>query len=298
MTRWLITGAGGQFGSVLLRRLARSGSDAVGLVSKHGPRPTVGASIALDLLDAAAMTKAVDRVRPTCIVHAAAVTSMAEAFANPQRAQQVNVEVTRRLAELASKRHQRMVLLSTDMVFDGEHAPYDEAAEPAPQTVYGQTKLAAERIVLEYDNTLVLRLPLLYGIPAVQRETTFQRQLHALRSGHALRLFADEYRTPVWLEDAAAVVESAASAALLGIVHAPGPERLSRADMGRLLAKALGVEQPAITTESRLDAGGSEPRPRDLSLRSRRFTTAFGRAAGRPMAEALQRIVARQQAPR
>lgn len=290
MHRWFVTGAGGQVGSVLLRRLARAGAAALGVVSPTGSRPEVGEIIALDLLDGASVRVALERFQPTCIVHAAAISSMAAVYAGPERAAQVNVEVTRGLAAWASARACRFVLLSTDMVFDGEHAPYDERSEPIPGTRYGQSKLAAERTLAALAGCLVLRLPLLYGLPAVARETTFRAQVRALQRGEPLRLFVDEYRTPLWLEDAAEAIELAGGAEHTGVLHVGGPERLSRAEFGEGLAVALGVSAAGIERVRRDDVRGPEPRPRDLSLTSSAFARAFGRAPGRPVRDALARI--------
>ncbi len=275
-------------GSVLLRQLAQLGVDAVGTVSPLGPRPEGGRTVPVDLLDPAAVAQLMGSLAPQRLVHAAALTHVATAYRDPQRAHRVNVEITRTLAALAARHGSRFVLLSTDMVFDGEAAPYAEDHTPRPSSVYGRTKLAAEEAALTTPgaNAVVLRVPLLYGLPAVERATTFRALVDALLARKPVQLFEDEVRTPLWLEDAARAVRHVADSELTGVVHAGGPESLNRLQMGQLLAEALGIPDARLESTSRLAAPDSEPRPRDLSLSSQRYRQHFG-SPGLPMAQAL-----------
>ncbi len=287
---FLVTGAGGQLGSVLMRRLSRAGRSALGLTSLTGPRPDHGETQPVDLLDADGLAAVVRTTQPACIVHAAAMTVVGACFDRPADAERINVDVTRQLAELASEWNGRLVFVSTDLVFDGQQGSYDESAEARPTTMYGRTKFAAERVVLGFSGGAVVRLPLMYGLPAAPRSTTFLTQLAALKSGAPLKLFRDEFRSPIWLEDAAAALQSVADAAFAGPIHAGGPQRLSRLEMGRIAAAGLGLSGASIVETSQRDLPATEPRPADVSLRSERFAETFGEPAGRRMAEAMIEI--------
>jgi dTDP-4-dehydrorhamnose reductase len=249
----------------------------------------------VDLLEANDVARTVEALAPSRIVHAAALTHVAGAFHDPAGAKRINVDATEALAGLAARAGIRFALVSTEMVFDGEHAPYDEASAPSPITVYGRTKLAAEQVAMAGHpaNTVVVRVPLLYGFPAAPRNTTFGLQVRALQSGTPLRLFEDEVRSPLWLEDAAAAITTVVESDYTGLIHAGGPEALTRVEMGRLLARSLGLRNLAIIAASRSTADDPEPRPRDLTVNSARYIARFGGPAGRPMAEALAATFAR-----
>jgi dTDP-4-dehydrorhamnose reductase len=287
---FLVTGAGGQLGSVVLRQLAESGERALGLVSKTGVLPEIGETVRADFTDASAFAELMARERPRHVVHAGAIASVAVAYSEPERARRVNAVAAGDLAAIAARSDARFVQVSTDMVFDGEGAPYDEDAVPSPLSVYGRSKREGELAALTTAGVLVVRLPLLYGFPAAPRTSTFVEQAWQLSAGSVVSLFHDEVRTPLWLEDAASSLILAARSTLTGVLHLGGPERLSRLDMGRLTGAALGLANPAIRSMSRLDVPASEPRARDLSLSSARFRAEFGVAPGRPMAEALARM--------
>jgi dTDP-4-dehydrorhamnose reductase len=302
VSEFLVTGAGGALGSVLMRVHAEQRRSSVGLVSPSGPTPHLGhvgelgraGNVhALELRDAQALQQRVLSTAPKVIVHLAAVTQIAAAYEDPEHAREINVECTARLTSLARACGARLVFASTDLVFDGEHAPYGEDAATEPRSIYGRTKLEAECYVLTYERALVVRLPLLYGVPDVERAPTFfQAMTSALRAGREVKLFEDELRTPLWLDDAARALVRLADSELTGVIHAGGPERLSRHAMGVALARALGAD-PALCVRARTtDLELPEPRARDVSLDSSRFHACFGVAPGRTFAEAVQRIVA------
>ncbi|HKQ50152.1 MAG TPA: SDR family oxidoreductase [Phycisphaerae bacterium] len=287
---WLVTGAGGQLGSVLFRRLLHRGESAVGTLSTGGPGPTSGPTVRLDLTDFGALERLVGQAQPRVIVHTAAVTSVDQAWKAPAVARRTNIDVTSELARLATDMGCRLVFLSTDLVFDGTSAPYAEDADIAPLSVYSQTKAEAEKAVRACPSGLVIRPALMYGVPAVGRPTTFLSQLEALRTGQPLRLFEDEYRTPLWLEDAAAACIEAGRSEITGVLHVAGPERLSRLEMGLAMAQALGVKVNHVVAIRQTELATPEPRPADVSLDCRLYSQLFGHPPGRPMAQALLKI--------
>ncbi len=269
MERWLLTGASGQLGGHIVRRLAREQPTAriLALAGRHAVSEPVTVA-RIDLADHEALRAAVVSFRPTHIIHAGALTAVADCYADPARAERVNTIATGVLADAAANIGARLVFTSTDMVFAGDAAPYAECDPPRPLSVYGRTKAAAEELVAEHPNTLVLRIPLMIGLPCTQRPTTFARQLAALRAGEPLRLFTDEFRTPVWNADAARALLGLARSLRTGVLHLPGPERLSRYEIIARCAALLGIAQPNLVPISRHDLPAPEPRPADLSLLS------------------------------
>ncbi len=141
--RVLLTGAGGFIGSHILRVLRSE--PAVRLFSSQGKD---GGHVEIDLDTPGAIASLVATIRPELIIHTAAITSIAECDANPTRAMRVNGFSVDELADAASKAGARVLLFSTDQVFDGEQAPYDVDAETRALHVYGHSKEHAEEAVL------------------------------------------------------------------------------------------------------------------------------------------------------
>ena len=285
--RWVVTGASGQLGGHVLRRLCESPAVGTGDVLALAGRGEVSVGDVtvrrVDLGDVDAVGEAVSSFAPTHVLHVGAMTAVSDAHARPADAERVNVTATQRIVEMAARSNARVIFTSTDMVFDGRSAPYREEDEARPLSVYGRTKLAAEDTVRAYERGLVVRLPLMYGFPCTDRPTTFGNQVAALREGRPLRLFTDEFRTPVWLVDAARALLALARSEACGVMHVAGPERLSRYELVERVAQLLGIESPRLTATSRLDLEAAEPRPADLSLDGLRFVSKFPDAAPGPI---------------
>lgn len=265
--RWLVTGPAGQLGGHVIRLLRReSDSSAVISLIRPGSQASPDAeTMAADLRDHTWLRKIALAARPTHVVHLAALTSVAEAHARPDEAIAINATATQILAEAAAQCGARFVFSSTDMVFDGCNAPYRETDPPAPLSCYGRSKVAAEQHVLAAGG-LVVRLPLMYGLPVAGRQTTFSQQITTLRAGGELKLFTDEYRTPVWLPDAARALIGLARSGETGLLHVAGSERLSRFDLIARIAQLLDATAARLIPVSRLSLPATEPRPEDLSL--------------------------------
>lgn len=217
----------------------------------------------LDLLDFAAVEREFKKDKPQLVVHCAAISIAGEAQKNPTLARRVNVEVTKLLAELAAEI--QFVFFSTDLVFDGRKGNYTETDAPNPLHVYGETKAAAEEIVLKYPRHLVVRTSLNYGASRAGNRS-FNEQLRlALRAGQGMTLFTDEFRSPIPAIETARAIWELAGKNCTGIFHVAGAEKLSRWQIGQLLVKQWPEIKTKLVAGSAKDFCGP-PRALDTSL--------------------------------
>lgn len=278
--RWIVTGATGQLGSHAIHALKEQSPDAVIMAMSRRATPDrwLVESAIVDLAETDTVVSTIERFAPTHVLHLGAMTAVSEAYNNPKLADQVNVQATQAIADTTARLDARMVFASTDMVFDGRLAPYTEDATPRPISNYGRSKASAEAALAGQSHIAIVRFPLMFGIPKIERSSTVVNQIQALRDGTPLNLFTDEFRTPLWLGDAAAQAIQIARLDVNGIFHCPGPERLSRLQMVERFATALNIKTGNINAISRLDIDSPETRPEDLSLssiRTRKVLTAF-----------------------
>lgn len=249
-----ITGAGGLIGNYLAQTAPQfaPGADVVGLTRAQ-----------LDLADFAAVRREFQRQAPRLIIHCAAMSRSPACQADPALARKLNVEVTALLAELAAGIP--MVFFSSDLVFDGHAGNYDESAPPNPLNVYAETKVAAERVVLANPRHTVIRTSLNGGAsPAGDRG--FNEQLRrAWAAGQKLALFTDEFRCPIPALVTARAVWELVLRNQPGLYHVAGAERLSRWQMGRLIAARWPQLRPRLEPSSLKTYRGA-PRPADCSL--------------------------------
>ena len=296
MIDFLVTGAGGVLGSVLMRVLSEAHCSAYGLISEQGPAPDVGKVLRVDLTNPETYRDRVLGLSPRVIIHLAAISKPSDVLSDPELGHAVNVEATASLVELSVRMGSRFIYASTDMVFDGAErsAPYTEQDATEPGTLYGRFKLLGECFALAYARALVVRFPLLYGLPESQRPPTFfESIMSSLKTGEPIRLFEDELRSPLWVDDAAQACLRLAQDKLTGVLHVPGPEALSRLEMGHKIAAAIGCSAAPLLASRASALGGPEPRPRDLRLDDARYRAYFGAPAGRDMQAALPLVLAR-----
>ena len=250
-----ITGAGGLIGSHIVRAAPQEWA-ARGLTRMD-----------FDLTDFAAMRAAFAREQPQLVIHCAAMSKTGACEANPELAQLNNVEVTRVLCELAADIP--LIFFSTDLVFDGTRGNYAETDLPNPLNVYARTKLDAERIALANPRHTVVRTSLNAGITA--RGDAFNELWRAVwQRGEVLSLFTDEFRCPLAAEVTARAVWELAAAERPGLYHLAGAERLSRHEIGELLAARWPQLQPRLERDSVKNFTGPRRSP-DCSLDIRKI---------------------------
>lgn len=249
-----ITGANGLIGNYLVQTAPR-----------FAPRWRVRALTRdqLDLLDFAAVRREFQRDQPQLVIHCAAVTVVGEAQKNPDLARRVNVEVTKLLAELAAEIP--FVFFSTDLVFDGRKGNYSETDAANPLHIYGETKLAAEEIVLKNPHHLVVRTSLNGGVSHTGNRGFNEQFRRSLQAGQGMTIFTDEFRCPIPAVETVRAVWELAQKNCAGIYHVAGAEKLSRLQIGELLIQRWPEVTVKIASGSAKDFPGP-PRALDTSL--------------------------------
>ena len=261
--RVLLTGAGGFIGSHIHTRLAACRS--IDLITSHDDSP-IGRSF--DLETSGAIHLAVKNCAPDLVIHTAAVTSIAQCETDPATALRVNTAATEEIATALQATGGRLILFSTDQVFDGENAPYDSQAATSPLHTYGRSKTQAEQAAaILNEHAVVLRPSLVLGKSPQGSRTPEELLLLAHATGQPLPLFHDEIRSPIQVSDVVNVTLALCRTWRSGVLHIGGPSNLSRFDLGLALCKRLQLPpSTTITRSSRSTLAHPERRPRDLSL--------------------------------
>jgi dTDP-4-dehydrorhamnose reductase len=262
----LVTGASGRLGSHLLANLADHGHE---VLAWSGTTDGQRCGIPLrrvELGDPVALQLAIEEASPDVVIHAGAMSSADAVRRQPSLGWNVNVRATEVLSVWAGENRRRILFTSTDLVFDGTRSWHREGDPAVPIVEYGRTKLAAEAFVLRKGCGLVVRLSLLYGPSRAAGPSYFDQAIAALRSGMPQTFFEDEFRTPLDYATAARILVLLAESDATGIIHAGGPERISRLELMRRAATALGADAGLLRGNRRGDAALHEPRPADLSL--------------------------------
>jgi dTDP-4-dehydrorhamnose reductase len=231
----------------------------------------------VELTDDQALARLLDAERPLAVLHAAALGRADHCQERPEEAERVNARLPGQLARQCQERGLRLVALSTDLVFAGDRAFAREEDAPGPLGVYGRTKLAGEDAVLAAcPSAAVARVALVAGRGHGPRGTSTESVAWALRAGRPVRLFTDEYRTPVDPESLADALERLLTRGGAGRYHLGGPERLSRHELGLRVARVLTLPESGIPPALQSEYPGAERRAPDVSLDSARARRELG----------------------
>ncbi|MGX1134803.1 dTDP-4-dehydrorhamnose reductase [Streptomyces glaucescens] len=243
----LVVGSG-FVGLGIARRLAAAG-ESVTVTSRNRPGrlpDTRGVRWhALDATDPEACGRLVARLGPRRVVLVHGPSDVTWCEAHPARAVSAHTAAAANLAALAGDA--RLLMISTDNVFDGSRPDNTEDTPVSPANAYGRAKLRAERTVLDAAaDAVVLRVSLVYGHEppdAGKWLNFFAACAHRLLRGEPVTVPEDQWTTPVLVDDVAEVTAAvlAAETPLPPVLHLGGPNRVSRAAWASVIAQTLGA---------------------------------------------------------
>ena len=262
--RVLISGISGYIGQYLVRHRPASVTLSG---TYHKQKPAFSADIALLPLELQKpLQKQLEMVQADVCIHTAAMAGLADCQRNEREAMRINAEATAELADWCRQQGIRLIYLSTDIVFDGQNAPYNEDSKPEPVNVYGKSKLAGEQAVQEIlKDFAVCRIALSLGRGLGGRRNFIDWLLEQLRQGREVGLFNDEIRTPSPVTPLAERIWQIALSEGCGIYHCFGRTKTDRYALGRAVCRYLQKDEDLLKSVSLNDAA-AYPRPADVSL--------------------------------
>lgn len=285
MARLFVLGGGGQLGRALVLQAKGRGDEVtIGYLGRALPGVP---SIPADKTQPSVVEQVIRDAAPDVVVDAGALHNVDYCESHPEEAERVNAAGSAAVARAAAAVGARSVFISTDFVF-GElgDPPHPETDPPEPLSVYGRSKLAGERAVLEVDDrNLVVRPSVIYSwMPRASRAQSGSGKavnfgtwvVEEVTAGRKVRIVTDQAASPTYAEDLAGAVLALIDRAPGGVFHAAGATPASRFEFAGALVKAVGADpqlvEPVITAQLAQKAR----RPRDSSLRSDKLTATTG----------------------
>lgn len=222
------------------------------------------------------MKSLVASYRPDVIINTAAMTNVDACEEDRQAAWRLNVDGLKNLMIPARRIDGcRIVQISSDYVFDGRSAPYDEQARPAPVSYYGKSKLAAENALLTGPvEGLIARTQVLYGTGYEVRPNFVSWVLAQLEKGAPFRVVDDQRGNPTLADDLAFGILKLLERRCTGVYHVSGPESLDRFSFARKIADIFGFDASLVSATTSMEIGQSANRPPDSTFITLKFEAA------------------------
>lgn len=268
------------------------GSDLAGVLSAEphhlngvGRRPAPHLKIPYQIGDVSRpglLQKIAQQIKPEIILHAAAMTEVDECETHRREALQGNLETTRYVTEAANACGALVVLFSTDFVFDGtKKGPYLEEDVPRPISIYGETKLLAERYVMvRAKEFLILRTSWLFG----KNGNNFPAKvLKRAEAGTPLKVVSDQIGNPTYSYDLAAGTAEILKKfrrepkeKLNKIYHLANQGTVSRLDFAKAILKRRNYSPDLATAISSKELKLPAHRPGNSALSVEKMKKEFG----------------------
>lgn len=252
----LVTGANGQLGYDVVRRLKENGIEHIGAGRNE-----------FDITDETSTKQFIENYKPDVVIHCAAYTAVDKAESERELCYRINVLGTRYVAEACKTIDAKMVYISTDYVFDGEKGePYEVTDQPNPINYYGQTKyegeLEVQRILTKY---FIVRTSWVFGIHGNNFVKTI---LRLAEEEKVIRVVDDQVGSPTYAYDLAGYLIKLIGSRDYGIHHATNQGSCNwyefALEIKKIWPELKNTELKAINSEQRIQ---NTPRPANSQLK-------------------------------
>lgn len=247
----LITGSNGLLGQKLVDLLSKEENIRLIATAKGDNRLTNQKGYvyqSLDITDSQQVNEVFAAYKPQIVIHTAAMTNVDTCESDLEGCESLNVKAVEYLVKACEKHGSFLCHLSTDFIFDGADGPYDEEATPNPISIYGESKLKAEKIIQASSiRWAIARTVLVFGIvPDMSRTNIILWVKKSLEEGKQINVVTDQFRTPTLAEDLAIGCWLIAQKEAEGIFNISGEELLTPYEMAIQTAEYFHLPKELI----------------------------------------------------
>lgn len=242
----LITGGSGLLGEYLNVQLSKDNEILTTYHSNEGNCKDFN-SVQVDINNYQKLENIIKEFKPDMVVHTAGISTpkLAESFPAKQ-VYQTNVFATENIAQQCEKYKCKLIYISTDLVYAGYRGSMlKEEAKLIPISMYAETKLMGEVKIHEvFDNFMILRQALLIGFGLGGRQNHFHQMYLNLKQGKKVKLFYDQFRTPLSLLEASRMINELCKLDIkTETINFGGVNRLSRYELGEKLCEIANLDK-------------------------------------------------------
>jgi len=269
----LITGSNGLLGQKLVYKLKQDKSVEL-IATARGDNRLVDKEgyvfEKLDITDKENVQGVFEKYLPDAIINAAAMTNVDACETDKEAAWMMNVvsvayqvKVLDTLQKKNPAYTPHFIHLSTDFIFDGTQGPLTEEAEPNPLSYYAETKLEAEKIVMDSKlKWAIARTVLVYGIvDNMSRSNIVLWVKQNLEQGKIINVVDDQFRTPTLAEDLAEGCILIAKKKAEGVFNISGKDFMSILELAQKVADYYKLDKSLIKPSKSSDIKQPAKRP-------------------------------------
>ena len=265
----LVTGSYGQLGRSLFNHL--NPNIKIFWTGRNIPIGEKG--FYLDILDRINFKELINLYEPDILINLAALTNVDFCEKNPVLAREINCKGVENICDIYKG---KIIQLSTDYVFDGKNGPYFEEDVTSPLSVYGNTKLEAEKIIQSHNSkNLIIRGNVLYDNYKYSGASFLNWVVKSLNKKISINVVDDQINNPTWTQSMAKIIGLCIDKKLSGLYHWGDGELVSRYTFAKMIAKKYKLETNLINPIATEKLGQIAHRPLNSGLISDKLMSAL-----------------------
>lgn len=211
--------------------------------------------------------------RPNCVVNCTGLAGGVDFCENnPDLAREFHLKANILTGELCEKYDSRMVLISTDYVFDGKNAPYKEEDEPNPLNVYGRLKFEAEKwLINNVSKPTIVRTTNVFGWDPETVTPNYIMSLYmAIKDNKQFKAPSFLWGNPTYVDDLASGIIELCSNEIDGVFHIVGSSFINRYAWAKKTCRIAGWDESLVIEMNNIP-DNMVPRPLKSNLCADKF---------------------------
>jgi dTDP-4-dehydrorhamnose reductase len=255
----LILGATGMLGREIFQNFSKTGKYEL-FTSGRVSLPESSYHIQCDLLKENILPK-IKNIDPDIVIYCTADTRVPNCEKNKVDTEKLHALIPSRIAGVVRK----FVYVSTDSVFDGNDAPYEEGSEVSPINVYGSSKVLGEKLVTTISKSAMIVRTNIFGFDSIDRASIVEWAIRNLRLGHEISGFTDLYFNAISVNQLARCLDFLIDIDYQGVINVAGDYSINKYDFLISVAETLGLDAGLIKPIPSTDFF-DVPRPKNTTL--------------------------------
>lgn len=266
--KYLVFGANGLIG----RAVGKQVEDKYEWCGTYYKRKEPGL-IKVDITSVDSLKEIFNEIKPGCVVNCANLAGGVDfCESHPDLAREFHLEANISIGKLCEEYDSRMVLMSTDYVFDGRNAPYQENDEPNPLNIYGILKLEAERwLINNVSKHTIIRTTNVFGWDPKTVTPNYMMNLYSkIKDNKQFKAPSFLWGNPTYVNDLALAIIELCSIEANGVFHVAGSSFINRYDWAKKTCR-LGGWDESLVIEMMDIPDNMVPRPLKSNLDTQKF---------------------------
>ena len=269
----LITGASGQLGNSVLNQLYGKYVLLATDININKFNTLKIPFTVLDITDFEQIKSTLSNFNPDVIINLAAFTDVDECELNSDKAYLLN---TKSVEMLSDNFDGQFIQISTDYIFDGHNGPYSENDNTNPLSIYGKTKLEAEKILQDFGkNWCILRTNVLFDYYNGTEASFIKWVIDSLKLNKSIKVVDDQWNNPTWTQSLAEIIELVINKNVKSLYNYGGANYQNRFEFAQIVADVFNLDKSLISPISTDSLKQAAPRPLKGGLKTGKIEKEF-----------------------